>query len=77
MATKPWIKYKTLLIVGEGYGEVAFLNHIKQFPGACGNGVKITIKNARGKGAGNVVDYAMELELANSDSPQSYPSARE
>jgi hypothetical protein len=59
-----WKARKTLLIVGEGYDEVAFLNHIKQFPGVCGQGVQIWIKNARGKGAAGVVDCAIKL-IAN------------
>jgi len=61
MANKKWKVQKTLLIVGEGYHDEAFLNHVKRLPGACGNGVKITIKNARGKGALNVIDHAEKL----------------
>ena len=59
---KSWKARKTLLIVGEGYDEVAFLNHLKQFPGVCGQGVEITIRNARGKGAAGVVDCAIKLQ---------------
>lgn len=59
---KNWKARKTLLIVGEGYDEVAFLNHLKQFPGVCGQGVEITIRNARGKGAAGVVDCAIKLQ---------------
>ncbi|MDD5328622.1 MAG: hypothetical protein PHX38_01350 [Sulfuricella sp.] len=59
-----WATRKTLLIVGEGYDEVAFLNHIKQFPGVCGQGVQITIKNARGKGALGVIDWTTK-QIAN------------
>lgn len=59
---KNWKARKTLLIVGEGYDEVAFLNHLKQFPGVCGQGVEITIKNARGKGAAGVIDCAIKLQ---------------
>lgn len=51
---KNWKARKTLLIVGEGYDEVAFLKHLKQFPGVCGQGVEIAIKNAHGKGAAGV-----------------------
>jgi hypothetical protein len=61
MANKTWKVQKTLLIVGEGYHDEAFLNHVKRLPGACGNGVRITIKNAHGKGALNVIDYAEKL----------------
>lgn len=59
---KKWQAHKTLLIVGEGYDEVAFLNHLKQFPGVCGRGVEITIRNARGKGAAGVIDCAIKLK---------------
>lgn len=59
---KKWQAHKTLLVVGEGYDEVAFLNHLKQFPGVCGKGVEITIKNARGKGAAGVIDCAIKLK---------------
>ena len=62
MAMKKWKAHKTLLIVGEGYDEVAFLNHLKQFPGVCGQGVEITIRNARGKGAAGVIDCAIKLK---------------
>jgi hypothetical protein len=63
---KKWRIQKTLLIVGEGYSEFAFLNHIKQFPGVCGNGTQITIKNARGKGALGVIKWALR-QIANAD----------
>ena len=66
---KKWKAHKTLLIVGEGYDEVAFLNHLKQFPGVCGRGVEITIRNARGKGAAGVIDCAIKLS-ANADYDQ-------
>lgn len=55
---------RTLLIVGEGYCEVAFLKHIRQFSGVRGLGVQITIRNAHGKGAAHVVDTAARL-MAN------------
>lgn len=55
---------KTLLIVGEGYCEVAFLAHVRRFPGVRGQAVEITIKNARGKGAAHVVESAVRL-MAN------------
>jgi hypothetical protein len=60
---KKWKTNKTLLIVGEGYDELAFLNHIKQFPGVCGQGVQITIKNARGKGALGVIEWTRRQTL--------------
>lgn len=55
---------RTLLIVGEGYCEVAFLTYIRQFHGVRGQGVQITIKNARGKGAAHVVETAVR-SMAN------------
>lgn len=61
MAKVEWKSRKTLLIVGEGYHDVAFLNHIKQFPGVCGQGLQISIKNARGKGALGVINCAIKL----------------
>lgn len=61
-----WKAQSTLLIVGEGYDEVAFLSHIKQFPGVRGLGVQIMIKNARGKGALGVIDCTVKL-IANVD----------
>lgn len=54
---KNWKIWRTLLIVGEGYTEVAFLSHLKQFPGVCGKDRKITIKTARGKGALGVIQW--------------------
>lgn len=44
----------TLLVVGEGDSEEAFLRHIRQFPLCRRNGTKITIRNAHGKGAAHV-----------------------
>gem|GEM_PF-2578925 len=41
---------RTLLIVGEGRHEEAFLNHLKQLYVPRGCGLSVTIKNARGKG---------------------------
>lgn len=46
---------RTLLIVGEGDTEVAFLTHVKALfvPRYCG--LSVTVRNARGKGPENVV----------------------
>lgn len=46
---------RTLLIVGEGDTEVAFLTHVKGLyaPRYCG--LSVTVRNARGKGPANVV----------------------
>jgi hypothetical protein len=54
---KIWKAQRTLLIVGEGYDEVAFLNHLKQLYVPRGCGLAVTIKNARGKGALHVVNW--------------------
>lgn len=49
---------RTVLLVGEGDAEVGFLQHLKGLWVQRGSGVAVTIKNARGKGAGHVVDFA-------------------
>ncbi len=49
----------TVLVVGEGDSEVAWLQHLKSLYVARGSGVAVTIKNARGKGAAHVVDVAI------------------
>jgi hypothetical protein len=49
---------KTLLIVGEGESEEALLRHLKAIYVKRDSGIAVTIKNARGKGAGNVIDVA-------------------
>lgn len=53
-----WKTSRTLLIVGEGETEVAFLNHVKGIYAPRGCGLKVTIKNAHGKGARHVVEMA-------------------
>lgn len=50
---------RTVLIVGEGNAEVAFIHHLKSLYIARGSGMALTIKNARGKGALHVVDVAI------------------
>lgn len=59
-----WKAQRTLLIVGEGYHEEAFLNHVKQIYSPRGCGLAVTIKNARGKGAMHVVDWTIK-QIAN------------
>lgn len=54
-----WKAKETLLIVGEGYGEVAFLNYVKQLFSERANGKQIKIKNAKGKGAKHVIDWTI------------------
>ncbi|MDX8392598.1 MAG: RloB domain-containing protein [Mariprofundaceae bacterium] len=50
---------QTLLIVGEGRHEEAFLNHLKRLYVTRGCGLSVTIKNARGKGAKHVVEWTI------------------
>lgn len=54
---KMWKAQRTLLIVGEGRHEEAFLNHLKTLYAPRGCGLAVTIKNARGKGALHVVNW--------------------
>jgi hypothetical protein len=54
-----WKAKRTLLIVGEGYHEEAFLNHVKQLYVPRGCGLSVTIKNARGKGAKHVIEWTI------------------
>ena len=48
---------RTVLLVGEGAAEVQLLQHLNGLYVQRGSGVAVTIKNARGKGAGHVVDF--------------------
>jgi len=50
---------RTLLVVGEGDCEVAFLNHLRGLYAARGCGVRVTLRNAHGKGPEHVVDFAV------------------
>jgi hypothetical protein len=50
---------KTVLIVGEGDTEKAFLDHLKHLYVTRRCGVTVTTRNAHGKGPANVVDAAM------------------
>jgi hypothetical protein len=52
-----WKAQRTLLIVGEGYHEEAFLKHIKQLLVPRGCGLQVKVKNARGKGAQHVIEW--------------------
>lgn len=61
-----WKAQRTLLIVGEGYAEEAFLNHVKRLYAPRGCDLSVTIKNARGKGARHVVDWTRR-QIANVD----------
>lgn len=59
-----WKAQRTLLIVGEGYHEEAFLSHVKQIYAPRGCGLAVTIKNARGKGAMHVIEWTIK-QIAN------------
>ncbi len=50
---------RTVLLVGEGTTEQAFLQYIKSLYISRGCGVGVTIRNAHGKGPDHVVDYAI------------------
>ncbi len=49
----------TVLIVGEGDTEKAFLDHLKALYVTRGCGVSVAVRNAHGKGPDNVVDVAI------------------
>lgn len=53
---------KTLLVVGEGATEVAFLNYLKRVYSSGKKGPKVTVKNAHGKGPDHVLDVAMRSQ---------------
>lgn len=48
---------RTMLVVGEGDCEAAFLRHLRQIYCSGGHGVEVTIRNAHGKGPENVLDH--------------------
>jgi len=58
MARKQHKVRKTLLIVGEGDSEEAFLKHLRDLYCSGGAGVAVTVRNAHGKGPENVIDHA-------------------
>jgi hypothetical protein len=49
----------TILLIGEGACDCAFLNHLKRLYVPRGSGVAVTVRDAHGKGPGNVVDCAV------------------
>ncbi len=57
---------RTLLIVGEGRHEEAFLNHLKRHYVQRDCGLSVTIKNARGKGAQHVIKWTAR-QIANAE----------
>ncbi|WP_411878397.1 hypothetical protein [Polaromonas sp. YR568] len=50
-----------VLIVGEGYAEVYLLKYIRSLYTSGNQGYEISIGNARGKGAGHIVEYTIRL----------------
>jgi hypothetical protein len=61
MAKGKWKAQRTLLMVGEGYHDVAFLQHMKFIFVARGCGLAVQIKNAKGRGARHVIEKAIAL----------------
>ena len=57
MARKQHRVRQTLLIVGEGDSEEAFLKHLRDLYCSGGAGVAVTVRNAHGKGPENVIDH--------------------
>jgi hypothetical protein len=53
---------RTVLLVGEGNAEENFLRHLKELYVERHGGVAVTIRNAHGKGAANVVDHARKQQ---------------
>jgi hypothetical protein len=59
MAKKIWRTNKTILLVGEGADEEAFLNHVKINFVSRDSGISVKVKNAQGKGATHVVQWTI------------------
>ena len=56
---KAMVQKRTLLLVGEGFDERAFLNHLKEKLIPRGAGLVVTIKNSKGKGAKHVIEWTI------------------
>lgn len=68
MAKANWKAQRTLLIVGEGADEVAFLSHVKHLYAPRGCGLAVTIKNAQGKSAKHVIEWTgRQMAIADYD----------
>lgn len=52
---------QTVLIVGEGYAEEAFLKHLRGLYTSRAEGRSLTVRNARGKGAAHVVSETWRI----------------
>ena len=56
------------MLVGEGETEVAFLHHVRDLYAPRGCGLRVTIKNAHGKGAKHVLEWtARQRGIADYD----------
>lgn len=53
---------KTLLVVGEGATEAAFLSYLRRLYCSGKKGPKVTVKNAHGKGPEHVLDFAIRSQ---------------
>ncbi|MBS0485136.1 MAG: RloB domain-containing protein [Proteobacteria bacterium] len=59
---------RTLLIVGEGDSEEAFLKHLRNLYCSSGAGVTVTVRNAHGKGPDNVITHTVrQTRIASYD----------
>jgi hypothetical protein len=56
---KAIVQKRTLLIVGEGSDEKAFLSYLKEQLVPRGAGLMVVIKNAKGKGAKHVIEWTI------------------
>ncbi len=59
MSSKSRVQKHTLLLVGEGYDEEAFLNYLKSQLVDREAGLVVKIKNAKGKGAKHVIEWTI------------------
>ena len=57
---KPRVQKRTLLLVGEGRDQEAFLKYLKSRLVSRGAGLVVTIKNAKGKGAKHVIEWTIK-----------------
>lgn len=61
-----WKAQQTLLIVGEGLHDEAFVKHMKAVFVIRGCGLEVRVKNAKGKGARHVIDHTIR-QSSNAD----------
>lgn len=61
MAGKQHQIRKTLLVVGEGDSEKAFLRHLRGLYCSGGAGVAATVSNAHGGGPDNVINHTRQV----------------